>query len=229
MKNGKLYGVSVGPGDPELLTLKAKRIVESCPVIAAPVTRNGNMFALNIVKGAVDISAKIILQLTFLMTTDETMLAESHKREAMRVIALLDQGLDVAMLNLGDVSIYSTFGYLKQIIHDAGYKMEIVPGVPSFCAVAAALDTNLTTMKKPLHIIPSDYGNFENNLELDGTKVIMKTGSTLPEVKRILRKKGMIDQASLVANCGLPDQRVYKSIEDACDTEGYFATILIKE
>ncbi len=229
MKKGKFYGVSVGPGDPELLTLKAVRILEGCPVIAAPQTRGGNTLALDIVKEIIDLSEKNILPLTFLMTSDEAARCESHQREALRIMTLLDQGLDVAMVNIGDISIYSTFGYMRDIIRGSGYLTEAVPGVPSFCAAAAVLGTSLTTMKKPLHIIPAGYGDFEEHLGLDGTKVIMKAGSALPEVKRILCQKGLTDKASLAANCGLPNQRVYQSIEDACDIEGYFATILMKE
>ena len=229
MSKGRFYGVSVGPGDPELLTLKAKRILESCPVIAMPQTRSRNTLALDIVRGVLDVSQKIILPLKFLMTTDKAVLADSHKQEAARVMALLKQGMDVAMVTIGDVSIYSTFGYINKIIREAGYETAAVPGVPSFCTVAAVLGTSLTTMQKPLHIIPAGYGDFEGNLDLDGTKVLLKIGDTLLAVKEILRKKGLIDKAALVANCGLPTQRVCKSIEDTDETEGYFATILIKE
>jgi precorrin-2/cobalt-factor-2 C20-methyltransferase len=229
MSKGKFYGVGVGPGDPELLTLKARRILEKCPVIAAPQTKGCKMLALEIVEGALDISRKIILPLRFLMTTDEAALAASHRREAAHVRALLEEGLDVAMINCGDVSIYSTCAYLQAIISQAGYDTEAIPGVPSFCAVAAALGTSLTTMQKPLHIIPAGYGNFAGHLGLEGTKVLLKTGSKLPEVKDVLRRKGLLAKASLVANCGLATQRVYRQLAAAGDTEGYFATIIIRE
>ncbi|MDD4571824.1 MAG: precorrin-2 C(20)-methyltransferase [Clostridia bacterium] len=229
MEKGKFYGVSVGPGDPELLTLKAKKILEKCSIIAAPVTGSGNMLALTIVEGAVDLSQKSIILLNFLMTADEAKLAASHQKEAKKVMDQLEKGMDVAMLNLGDVSIYSTFAYINEIIKKAGYKTEIIPGVPSFCAVAAVLETSLTTMKKPIHIIPSDYDGFENGLELKGTKVIMKTGKGLPKLKQVLAEKGMSEHAALVANCGLENQKVYKNIQESCESEGYFATIVIKD
>mgnify|MGYP000949113342 FL=1 len=113
MEKGKFYGVSVGPGDPELLTLKAKKILEKCSIIAAPVTGSGNMLALTIVEGAVDLSQKSIILLNFLMTADEAKLAASHQKEAKKVMDQLEKGMDVAMLNLGDVSIYSTFAYIN--------------------------------------------------------------------------------------------------------------------
>lgn len=229
MKKGRFYGVSVGPGDPELLTLKGKRIIEDCPVMAVPVTGKGTSVALHIVEKAMDISEKAILTLTFMMTTDENILEENHKREAMRVIELLDKGIDVAMLNLGDVSIYSTFGCLHKIIGEAGYETEMVPGVPSFCCAAAVLKTSLAAGKEPLHIIPSGCESLESSLSLEGTKVLMKIGSGLPQVKSMLREKGLVDKASLVVNCGFPQQRVYENMEDAADYEGYFAIIVVKE
>ncbi|NMB40462.1 MAG: precorrin-2 C(20)-methyltransferase [Firmicutes bacterium] len=229
MPKGKFFGVSVGPGDPELLTLKAKRILEKCPVIAMPQTRGQNTLALDIVKRTLDISRKIVLPLKFLMSTDQAALAANHRRQAQHVTKQLDRGRDVAMVNIGDVSIYSTFAYINEIVKDLGYETEAIAGVPSFCAVAAALGISLTTMQEPLHIIPVGYGDFAGYLELKGTKVLMKAGSKLPEVKEILHKKGLNDKAMLVANCGLPAQRVYQNIEDAGAAEGYFATILLKE
>ena len=119
MKKGTFYGVGVGPGDPELLTLKAIRAMEHCPVIAAPETRGEKTLALDIARGAVDLSQKTILTLEFLMTRDKQKLEESHRAQARAVMEYLDQGQDVAMLNLGDVSIYSTFSYLLEIIKEA--------------------------------------------------------------------------------------------------------------
>lgn len=227
MSKGKFYGVGVGPGDPELLTLKAKRVLESCPVIAVPQTRGRHTLALDIVKGVLDVSQKIILPLNFLMTRERAARVKSYEKETARIAAQLKQGRDVAMITLGDVSIYSTFGYIREIVGGAGYETAAVPGVPSFCAVAALLGTSLTTMQKPLHIIPAGYAGWEGYLGMEGTKVLMKAGGTLPEVKETLRSRGLDKKAALVANCGLPAQKVYKNLEDAGDDEGYFATILI--
>ena len=229
ISKGKFFGVGVGPGDPELLTLKAKRVLESCPVIAVPQRRGQRSLALDIVGGVLDLAPKEILPLQFLMTRNREELAASHKRAAARIAARLEKGLDVAMITLGDVSIYSTFGYIRGIVGDAGYETAAIPGVPSFCAVAAVLGTSLTTMQKPLHIIPAGYGGWESCLEEDGTKVLMKTGGALPEVRRVLHEKGLLHRAALVSNCGLPAQKVCKSLEDADDDEGYFATILIAD
>ena len=111
---GTFYGVSVGPGDPELMTLQAVRLIRQCPVLAAPQTASGQMLALDIARSALGkaLDGKTIVPLYFAMSRDPAALAASHEKAAAAVRQYLDAGQDVAMLNIGDVSIYATFGYL---------------------------------------------------------------------------------------------------------------------
>ena len=126
MNKGVFWGVSVGPGDPELLTLAAQKAILRCPVLAVPRTKGEHMLALSIAQGAADLSDKEILPLDFLMTTDPKALTENHRHLAGLVAQKLDQGLDVAMLNLGDASIYATFSYLMELL--AGdYEVKVIP------------------------------------------------------------------------------------------------------
>ena len=139
---GTFYGVSVGPGDPELLTLQAVRLLRQCPVLAAPQTASGQMLALDIARRALgsELDGKTILPLQFAMSRDAAVLRASHETAASAVRPFLDAGQDVAMLNLGDVSIYATFGYLQEILQAQGYATAMAAGVPSFCAAASAPD-----------------------------------------------------------------------------------------
>lgn len=227
MKKGVLYGVSTGPGDPELMTVKSIKTIEKCDVIAAPRTHGKNCMALDIVKGIMNIDDKEILYLDFAMKKDKDLLDLTHRQQADAVEEYLAQGKNVAMLNIGDVSVFGTFCYVRELVEVDGYESKTVAGVTSFCAVAAELGRSLTTMNKPLTVIPGSFEHVETGLDVPGTKVIMKSASALPEVKKLLEKKGMINQAAMVANCGLPNQIVVENLGDIKGDEGYFVTILV--
>lgn len=230
VKKGTLHGVSVGPGDPELLTLKAVRCLERCPVLAAPQTASGRMLALDIARGAADLRGKTILPLHFVMSRDSEVLKASHAAAADAVRAHLDAGRDVALLNLGDVSIYATYGYLEEILKEQGYETHRIAGVPSFCAAAARLGCSLAgRMEQPLTIAPGRHA--DEVLEAPGTKVLMKTGRQLPRTLEALARHGLLEKSAMVCNCGLEDEAVFPSLTgyDPAQAAGYFATILVKE
>ena len=227
-KRGRFYGVSVGPGDPELLTLKAVRILEGCPVIAAPSTGDGRMLALSIAEGAVDLSGKTILPLRLTMKGDRAVRQAEYQAAAEQVAAALDGGRDVAMVNLGDVSIYATYPYLMELLRARGYGTEMVPGVPSFCAAASRLGMSLTEGKNALHLL-SGRKPLDGALELEGTKVLMKSGRQLPEVLEALRARGLLEKSMLVENCGLPGERVCRDLSRLESEAGYFTLVIVKE
>ena len=206
MKKGVFYGVGIGPGDPELMTLKAVRVLERCPVVAAPRTKSGGMLALDIASRAVDLKGKTVVPLDFSMDRD------------------------VAMLNLGDVSIYATYSYLMEILRAQGYETVMVPGVPSFCAVAARLGISLTEMDTPLHIAPGSM-DLDEVLDQPGTKVLMKSGRQLPAVLEALETRGKLGTSMLVQNCGLPGEDVCADLSQSRPEgrHGYFSTIIVKE
>ena len=143
----------------------------------------------------------------------------------------LAKGLDVAMLKLGDVSIYATYSYLMELLGARGYETAMIPGVPSFCAVAARLGISLTEMNSALHISPGGAA-LGDALDLPGTKVLMKSGRQMPAVLEALASKGALGKSALVRNCGLPGEAVYPDLSKAVpgeDSMGYFATVIVKE
>ena len=228
-KNGMLFSVGVGPGDPELLTLKAVRIIEGCEVIAAPRTRSGEMLALDIVRRAVAVDGKTILPLDFAMARDPAARERDHRGAAERIAPFLAAGRDVAMLNLGDVSVYATCGYVRELLKAKGFESVMVPGVTSFCAVAARLDIALTDGDEALHILPAGAPVAEDSLDLPGTKVLMKSGTSLPRVLDLLERKNLTSSAAMAANCGLPNEIVCRDMRAVPEDAGYFATIVVKD
>lgn len=230
MNHGTLFGVGVGPGDPELLTLKAVKVLERCPVIAAPRTAGGETLALDIAAQAVDLTGKEVLPLSFTMARDPAARREAHRTAAQAVRERLEQGLDVALLNLGDLSIYSTWSYIMDLLKPLGFPIVMIPGVPSFCAVAARLGISLVEQEEMLHI-SSGRAPLEPVLDLPGTKVLMKSGKQLSEVLDVLEKRGLTDHSALVRNCGLPQEAVCGDLShfDPARHAGYFSTVIVKE
>lgn len=224
---GKLYGIGVGPGDPELLTLKAVRLIKECDVIAVPGKQKEETVAYKIVKQAVpEIAEKECLEVDMPMTKDKEKLAQSHKAAFQKVSQVLDSGKSIAFLTLGDPCVYSTYIYIHQRIEKAGYETEIVSGIPSFCAVSARLNQGLVERSEMLHVIPSSYG-IEEGMRLSGTRVLMKAGRKMGQVKEELKKMNV--QASMIENCGMENEKIYHSIEEIPEEAGYYSLIIVKE
>lgn len=222
---GIFYGVSVGPGDPELMTLKAVKIIEKCSVIAVPQTVGGHTLALDTASKVVDMSGKTVITLDMRMTHNRDELGKIAYEAACKTAEYLKKGKDAAMLNIGDVSIYSTFSYVAAQVRKMGFETVSAAGVPSFCAAAAELGISLTEGHQPLTVIPAQNKNAAGLISADGTKVIMKSGKKLPEIKEILKKSG--GKVYAVENCGLPGQRVYRSIDEMEDC-GYFTLMIVR-
>ena len=225
--NAIFYGVGVGPGDPELLTLKAVRIIEECDVLAVPGRTKEDSVAYGIALAAVpEIRQKETICIHMPMTKDEKKLKESHENGAVQIIRLLEQGRSVAFLTLGDPTIYSTYLYLQKYVQEAGYETEIISGIASFLAAGAALNTGLVEKKQQLHVIPSSY-EIEDALKLPGTKVLMKAGKKMPLVKEAVAR--MAADVYLVENCGMDGERICRGADEIPEDAGYYSLIILKE
>lgn len=224
--SGKLYGMGVGPGDPELLTLKAVRVMKECDVIAIPAEDKDTCTAFLIaVQSVPELASKEILPVIMPMTKDKELLHMSHEKGAADIIELLQNDKKVGFLTLGDPTVYSTYMYIHNRLKARGYETEIINGIPSFCAVAATLGISLAENKEQVHIFPASY-DLTDALNLQGTKIFMKMGKKLGEVRnRIIEAK--LD-AYMVENCGMESQKIYKSIEEFPEDAGYYSLIIIK-
>lgn len=224
--SGILYGVGVGPGDPELLTIKALRRIEKSPVIAVPAREKERSAAYKIVAQAVkDLNEKEILCIDMPMTRDREKLLFSHKAGAEQLIRILGQGKDIAFLTLGDPGIYSTYMYLHRLVAGKGYQAEIISGVPSFCAASALLGEELVKSDEMLHLVPSAYG-VEDALKMPGTKVLMKAGKKMPQIRRRLEE--MDAEAHMVENCGMANEKIYHGADQMPEDAGYYSLIIVK-
>lgn len=226
MEQGKLYGVGVGPGDPELLTLKAARILRQCDVIAAPRAGAGAQVALEI--AAPYAADKPVLHCDTPMTRDAEQLARSHDKAAADICELLAKGKTVAFLTLGDPSVYSTYAYVHDRVRAKGFTAELIPGVPSFCAAAAALGRPLCVGEEMLHIIPASHGATEQGLDLPGSKVLMKAGREILAVRDALQQRGELANAALVERIGMEGEQIINDLSALTDPTGYFSIILVK-
>lgn len=227
---GKLYGVGVGPGDPELLTLKALRLIKENEVIAVPGKDIRASVAYQIVKGAYeDLDKKTLIPVAMPMTKDPQVLKANHDKAADQVEDYLRKGKNVVFLTLGDTTVYSTYLYVHKRILERGYEAEIVSGITSFCAVAARLNMGLVEADQPLHVIPATYKAQEMDeiLKLPGTKVLMKTGKKMKQVKESIEKSGQ--KAVMIENCGMPSEKIYRSAEEIPEDSGYYSLIIVKE
>lgn len=223
---GKLYGVGVGPGDPMLLTLKAAEVIQGCDVIAVPGKDKHASMAYQIASGVVELEPKECLEIAMPMTRNRRVLDSSHEKGIEQLEKELSAGKDIAFLTLGDPTVYSTYLYLHQGIAMRGYETEIVSGVPSFCAAAGRLNISLAEGPEEIHVIPAGYG-VKEAAGLPGTKVFMKAGSTMGELKRVLQDTD--DQVYMVENCGMEQEKQYFGAQEIDENAGYYSIVIVKE
>ena len=223
--HGKLWGVGVGPGDPELLTVKAVRVLREADVVIVPDASSGDKVALNIAKDY--LKGKKIQFVKTPMVRDKAVMDAAHEQAADTISALLDEGKQVVFLTLGDPAIYSTYMYIHQKVLNRGYLVEVVPGIPSFCAAAARLNQSLCLGREPLTIIPASHD--QNDLiDLPGNKVFMKAGRSILELQQALAEKGLLEGASMVENCSMENEHVYPHFADLKEPSGYFSLVIVK-
>ena len=227
---GTLYGVGVGPGDPELITLKAIRIIDNSDVLIFPGRRRESCRAYQILSEAYsDIDKKQCVFKAFPMTMNKEELNSFHHNIADEIYKLLQAGKKVCFLTIGDPSIYSTFEYIASILEniDEAVLIERVSGITSFCAVASRLNISLALEDELIHVIPGSADTMAA-LELKGTKVFMKSGKRLADFRRVLIEYERSGRGTVmsVSNCGMDNEIVARSANEI-PTEGNYLTVII--
>lgn len=228
--HGKLFGIGVGPGDPELLTLKAINALEQCSVIAAPQVGERDGTALAIIERY--LADKELITCSFAMEPNEEKRVRDRRAVAEQLIEHLDKGKNVGFITLGDPSTYSTYGYVHKIIAERGYLTEVIPGITSFAAAAAALGITLCEGDETLTIIPARRSlDLDTLLSYPGNKVIMKSGKNLEQVLAKLKERGEAEHVGIVSRVTMKDEQLFSTIEayEQAPAQGYFTLAIVKE
>lgn len=229
---GTLYGISVGPGDPELITVKGLRLLQSAPVVAFPAGSKGRPGMAEQIVDRWLSPGQVKLPLQFPYVQDETVLIQAWQEAAQTVWQCLQQGEDVAFVCEGDVSFYSTFTYLAATLQELhqSVNVETVPGVCSPIASASVLGMPLTTLAQRLIVLPALYQMAELETALDWAEVVvlMKVSSVYPQVWQVLQQRGLLDRAYVVERATWPDMVVYRGLSDRANLKlPYFSLMII--
>jgi precorrin-2/cobalt-factor-2 C20-methyltransferase len=234
MRYGDLYGVGVGPGAPDLITLRALSVMRKVPVLALPRSSDyGASKAWQIVKPALgDVPGQERLFLTFPMNKDPERLRPAWDKAFTAIGERLEKGLDVAFATEGDPSLFSTFIYLAQEAPRRwpGIRVEVVPGVSSIAAVPAVTGVPLADGQERIAIVPGNYGlaDLEALLLQFDTTVLMKIGPELPRVVEALERTGLLDRAVYVSKATMSEQRIERDVRTVAAERGdCFAMVIV--
>lgn len=230
MNIGKLYAIGVGPGDKELVTVKALRILESADVVAYPRKLNGESYALSIVEEYLPEGIER-LGLHFPMTRDKELLQAKWEAIVQEVWDKLADGRDVAFVTEGDPYLYSTAIHLTQLMAQRHPEadVEIVPGISSVNGAASQLAIPLADGDQQLGIIPAthDLNAMRKALEEHDTVVFLKVAKVLTEVIGLLKELDLIDKAVVATKVGSPEEAVYRDVATLEGQELEYLTLMI--
>ncbi len=223
---GKLFGIGIGPGEAELLTLKAVKALKTADVICVPKSKEQASTALHIVSEFIQEDA-IIEHLEFPMSKDISVRLASRKKNADTIAKTLKEGKNVAFLTLGDPMLYSTYSYvMEHLIND--FEVETIPGIYSFAAISNTINTPLVSGNENLSVICNWDGNDQKLLQESDTCICMKISSYHAELFNFLSNSNGYD-FKMITDVGKNGQQYYDSIEILKEKVPYFSTAIIKK
>ncbi|MBT3492247.1 MAG: precorrin-2 C(20)-methyltransferase [Rhodospirillaceae bacterium] len=226
---GTLYGVGVGPGDPDLITLKAHKVLQAAPVIAYPAPEVGDSLARRIAAPHIPAGRREII---IRMPLDPKRFPDrgAYDKGAAEIAEALRGGEDVAVLCEGDPFFYGSFMYLFNRLTDA-FPIQVVPGISSLMACAGASLTPLAARNEVLSILPAPMAaaDLRERLLRTDAAAIIKLGRHTPKVFAVLRDLDLLDRAHYVAHATMPDQQVQMLADIDPEEVPYFAMILVRK
>ncbi len=230
---GKLYGIGIGPGDPQLLTLKARAILERVPIVFVPKSQRNRESRAEAVIGQFIPPATEIKHLLFPMSRDREVLNLFWEQAADQIAQEIEKRGEAAFVTLGDPLFYSTYIYLLYILREKypSLELETVPGITSFSTAAACGNLPLVEGGECLAVVPvlQNWERLEGILSSFETTVLMKIGSQLPRVIALLEKLQLLDKALLVSHAGCAQQLVSTDLGRFKEGDkGYLSLIIVK-
>ena len=234
MNSGTFYAIGVGPGDPELLTLKAIRLLQESHSIFVPVSRLSTQnWVADVVEMYAGVGAKV-QTVSFSLGADRQERQEHWRQTSIEIVEQLRAGQNVAFVSLGDPLLYSTCIYLLRALQEQWPQVpvEIVPGISAYAHCAALTCFSVGEGDQPVAILPTVTAmeDIRSALQRGGTLVLMKIGRHLADIIDLLEENGLLEQAVFVARAGLPEQRIetdLRSLRGADPAVGNLAVILI--
>ena len=228
---GKFYGVGVGPGDPELMTVKAVNAIKNADVIIAPKTeKKEGSVALTIAQPYIE-GAEIVFQ-TFPMVKNFDESKEIFLQNTNQILEFLREGKDVAFLTLGDPMFFSTYIYIFNLLKDSGANITTIAGVPAFLAIASHIGKPAAYGNDIITVIPATApkDKIVDALKVSDSAVLMKVYKNFSEVVELLDDTNMLDSALLISRYGLDDEKIFDNLrEHKADKLNYLSTILTRK
>ena len=223
---GTLYGIGLGPGDPELITLKAARLIEAATTIAYPTLAGGDSFARAIAKDLIKDGTREI-RMDVPMTTERQPAQDAYDAGAAEIAKVLETGGNVVCLCEGDPFFYGSFMYLNARLVD-DFNVEVIPGVTSITACATRAGMPLAARNERLTVLPGPLPEAELKARIEGAEsvVIMKVGRHLAKIKGVIDALNLTDQATYVERATLPEE-VVLPLSQAPEKAPYFSMILL--
>lgn len=228
----KFYGIGVGPGDPKLLTLKAVETIQMLDVIISPISeKKKESIAFNIAKSYIPEGIETV-ELLFPMVDDKEALVSAWKNNAEIVSQLVSSGKNVGFLTLGDPCVYSTYMYLVPYVKSNGVEIETIPGITSFCAVAADQNIPIAEWEEEICIIPLKHesDSLERALDQFSNVIVMKPSHDVERLATALKTRGLESSFKLISKCTTEHSNVVDTV-DALEAGSipYLSTMIIKK
>lgn len=229
---GTLYGLGVGPGDPELITMKAFRLLKECPVIAFPKKRTGaKSYAFEIVEAYINPEEKEMLGLVFPMTKDQEVLERQWRQTVDAVWEHLQTGKDVAFVTEGDPFLYSTFIHMMRLMKELHPEVEIktVPGISSVNGAASQLGIPLADGDDQVAIVPAtaDYDRLRKAIEEHDCVVFIKMAKVIDVLLMVLRDLGLVHRAAVVSKVTASDEVLWRNVDELQGVDIEYLSLMV--